>query len=74
MRMLAALEPRGRFVYAPALPFFEEYLPKNTWNVERRDLPIPHVESRPFQRTCVSRRVQRWCSEWRTSCAETHTA
>ena len=58
MRMLGALGPQGRFLYAPAVPFFEMCLPKDTWNVHRRNLPIPHVERRPFQRTCVSRRVQ----------------
>jgi SAM-dependent methyltransferase len=53
MRILQALKPGGIFAYAPALPFFEDCLPANQWEVMRRALPIP-ASSSPFQFTHVS--------------------
>ncbi len=59
MKTLEALAPGGSFVYAPALPFFETFLPKETWRVERQDLPVPYGGGPPFQRAGVSRQGRR---------------
>jgi SAM-dependent methyltransferase len=52
MRILQALKPGGIFAYAPAIPFFEDCLPTNWWEVVRRALPIP-ASNAPFQFTHV---------------------
>lgn len=49
-QMLESLRPGGRFVYAPALPWLEQLLPRERFHVERRPLPDPRRAVCPANR------------------------
>jgi SAM-dependent methyltransferase len=44
LEILRALRPQGIFAYAPAVPFFEQVLPRSHFRVQRVALPLPLLE------------------------------
>ncbi|HET9957839.1 MAG TPA: class I SAM-dependent methyltransferase [Polyangiaceae bacterium] len=47
MRILRSLAPRGRFAYAPSLPFLEELLPPSEFSVTRRSILAATSPAKP---------------------------
>jgi SAM-dependent methyltransferase len=47
MDVLSALKPQGSFLYTPGLPFIEELLPRDIYQIER--FPISHLAGNPIE-------------------------
>lgn len=62
MRILEALKPGGSFVYSPGLPFIEQFLPADQFNIERQIIPGgSHAQTNPDHQPDVVRITRLTC-------------